>query len=99
MKKSKHISRTKLYITCGTVGFLISQLYIYALCMSTLYNTQKNQKKLLFYLQEKEKCGQELALLQNSTYIKTYAKNVLHMQPLSLEKIRKIVLTKEKLNA
>jgi hypothetical protein len=96
MKKSKPLSHTKLYIISGTISFLISQLYIYALCMSTLYNTQKNQKKLLFYLQEKEKCGQELALLQNSTHIKTYAKNILHMQPLSLEKIRKIMLKKER---
>jgi uncharacterized membrane protein YeiB len=92
MKKNKQLllSRTKLYIAFGLVSFFIIQLYIYAVYMGTLYNTQKNQKKLNFYLQEKEEQMQKLTFLQNSMHIKTYAKHVLHMQPLSLEKIRKI---------
>ena len=95
MKKNKSTSPTKLYIMAGIVSFLITQLYMYALYMSTLYAMQKSQKKLFFYQEEKEKYAQELTLLQHSAHIKLYAKNVLNMRPLSLEKIKKMTLKKD----
>lgn len=92
IKHKKYLKNTYLYLANG--ASMIVYIFLYAVCMSTLYDTQKKQKKVLFYKQEKEKLLQELILLQNSTHIKAYAKNVLHMQPLQLEKIKKIVISK-----
>lgn len=96
IKDKKSLKNTYLYLAHG--ASVMVYIFLYAVCMSTLYDTQKKQKKILFYQQEKEKWLQELILLQNSTHIKAYAKNVLHMQPLQLEKIKKIVLSKEQSN-
>lgn len=81
-KKYQHTYRYSI------VGLLsISYLFIYALCIKTLYILHKKEQKTAFYKTEIEKHNTELLLMQNNDLIKKYAQETLHMKQLNLKDI------------
>ena len=83
MKKS-----VLILLFIGThVGFFIIHIRNQIEIIKASFNKQKNQQFLTQLKQKKESLIAELNALQNKPAIKTFARNQLHLQPISLNQI------------
>lgn len=88
----KRLSNTYLYAYLGL--FFVSHLFIYALCITVLYDIHKQEQKIIFYESEIQKHKKDLLLIQSNDFVKKYAEQTLNMKQLNLKEIKKIIIKK-----
>ena len=66
------------------------QIHQYSRMIKASYQKQKNEIQLATLKQKKQKITHQFYALQNKTKIKEFATNILHMESISLGRIKKL---------
>lgn len=72
------------------VGFIVAHIYRHTQFITQSFRHQKNERTQQHLEHKKQTLGAQLYAMKDPNYIKRYAQEHLHMQPIALAQVKKM---------